>query len=101
MKMLSLLACAFAVTLFGCHTTSTAPTQMLTGHFISTAPHMINIAVDAPGNLNQQLILPMSDHVKVVSGGHETSFEKVPYNSPIKVTRNLNTRQVTRVELSQ
>lgn len=101
MKMMPLLACVFAVTLLGCHATSSAPTQTLTGHFVSTSPHMISIAVDAPGNLNHQLMLPMDAHVKVVSGGHLISFEKVPYNAPIKVTRNLQTRQVTRVELSQ
>jgi hypothetical protein len=101
MKKLSLFACGLAVITFGCQSAHTAPTQTLTGHFVSTSPHMINIAVDAPGNLNHQLMLPMDAHVKVISGGHEISFEKVPYNAPIKVTRNLQTRQVTRVELSQ
>ena len=100
MKTLPLLACVFAVTTFGCQSASN--TETLTGHFVAYSPHMLNIAVDAPGNLNHQYMLPRNEHVKVIAaGGKPITLDKLQFNTPIKVTRNLETRQVTRIDVNQ
>jgi hypothetical protein len=89
---------ALALSLAGCQASSAARTRIIEGQYLGVTPHQIQIEIEEPGQLSNQLALPMAQDVQVTQAGQAIPLGKLPTGSPVRLTRDLDSHLVTRID---
>ena len=98
-KTIRHLACAFAIPLLaGCHGATSIRTQTVNGRFVFATAHRIQVDVQTPGSLNNTLVMPLDPQAKITVAGRTQTVDQIPHNDKVKVTRNIDTHRVIRIE---
>ena len=90
-------ALLMALALTGCHAPA-AETQVIEGQYLGATAHQIQIEIEKPGQLSNQLALPMDPHLKVTKAGETIPLGKLPTGAPVRVTRDIDSHMVTRID---
>src|SRR5689334_2027226 len=87
------LALLIAITLAGCHNAAPAArTQVIEGQYLGATVHQVQIEIEKPGQLSNQLALPMDPNLQVTKGGEVIPLGKLPTGAPVRLTRDLDSR---------
>jgi hypothetical protein len=86
-----------ALVLTGCQAPA-ARTQVIEGQYVGATPHQVQVEIEEPGQLSNQLALPMDPHLQVTKAGEVIPLGKLPTGTPVRLTRDLDSRMVTRID---